>query len=72
MHECQKKGDRKWAICKWLKTRGVMEFGGEFQSGKSWYTPPLFSQEWQTKELQDTENERVRKALKRKDEELRV
>jgi hypothetical protein len=28
MDECQNKGDRKWAICKWMKTQGRREFGG--------------------------------------------
>jgi hypothetical protein len=28
MDECQNKGDRKWAICKWLKRKGGDNFGG--------------------------------------------
>jgi hypothetical protein len=28
MDECQNKGDRKWAICKRMKTQGRLEFGG--------------------------------------------
>ncbi len=46
----------------------------KFQNGNCWYATRLFSQEWpakagrQIKELRDTENERVRKRLKRKDE----
>jgi hypothetical protein len=28
MDECQNKGDKKWAICKRLKTKGRLEFGG--------------------------------------------
>ena len=28
---------------------------GRFQSGKSWYTPRQFSQEWQAKDLEDTD-----------------
>ena len=43
MDECpatagrQNKGDRKWAICKWLKTLGQLEFGGP---GKKRMAPP--------------------------------
>jgi len=28
MDECQNKGDRKWAICKWLKRKSGIVFGG--------------------------------------------
>ncbi len=38
----------------------------EFQNGKSWGTPPVFSYEWQIKDLRAAEKERVRKRMKRK------
>jgi hypothetical protein len=32
MDECQNKGDRKWAICKWLKRKSGIVFGGSARS----------------------------------------
>jgi len=38
----------------------------ESQNGKSWYTPGIFRMSGKGKDLQDTENERVRKSHKQK------
>jgi hypothetical protein len=39
-----------------------------FRNGNCWDTPRQISYEWQGKDLEDTENERVRNYMKRKDE----
>ncbi len=67
MHECQNKGDRKWAIHKCMKRKNEDRCGvvdGEFQNGNCWYAKGLqsstlhhkakFAYEWQRKDLEES------------------
>src|SRR6266404_1000501 len=52
-----KQGDVKWAICKCMKRKSgdfLRMTKREFQNGNCWYTPRLFSYEWQIQDLQVT------------------